>query len=209
VIFNDGSQYRVLDSPQAQINAGRELFAYRVASTRVGQMYVDRSFDYHRSATAKMKATLLYQFTFVTLSAEAQAGFFLATVGRALQQHEMVCLDLETGGGFTPDNVASFASRWLNIVEPALDTKAWLYVPGALASPLTGPLSADRVIWAPRYSGTAERGSAPSWRHDVHQYTDRGPFPGCAQVGDTSYTAYTSQQLLARCNPSGFNEPPH
>lgn len=206
--FNDGSQYRVLTSPAAQLAAGRSLFAYRVASARGGRPYIDTAFRQHRDTTTRFRGTLLYQFVYADLSPESQADFFLSAIG-SLQTQEMVCLDVETGGGFNAGNVAGFAQRWLDLVEPALQTRAWLYVPGALASPLSGPLTAERVIWAPRYSGGPQRGSAPSWRHDVHQYTDRGPFPGCAATGDTSYTTHTTEALLARCNPTGFAEPPH
>jgi GH25 family lysozyme M1 (1,4-beta-N-acetylmuramidase) len=199
VIFNDGSQYRVLTNPDAQLAAGRTLFAYRVASVRNGAPYVDTEFRTHRARTAhKFRATLLYQYVHAALTPESQADFFLNAVGNGLQSPEMVCLDAESAAGFTSTNVPIFAQRWLSRVESALNTRAWLYVPGALAAGLV-PLAADRVIWAPHYS------AVPTWRHDVHQYTDSGPFPGCAQSGDTSRTSLTAEQLLARCNPTGFS----
>lgn len=208
--FNDGSEYRVLDSAVSQVQAGRELYAYRAASMRGGQLYEDLAFNHHRQITAGvLRATLIYQFVYTSASPEAQADFFLQTLGYGLQPQEMVCLDLESGGGFTPANVTNFAERWLVRVEPALATKAWLYVPSALSSILSASVASDRIIWAPRYSGGAQRGAAPFWRHDVHQYTDRGFFPGCSMTGDTSYTTLTTEAMLARCNPGGFVQPPH
>ncbi|MGH3910903.1 MAG: hypothetical protein ACRDRM_08720, partial [Pseudonocardiaceae bacterium] len=45
----------------------------------------------------------------------------------------------------------------------------------------------------------AGRGAAPWWPHDVHQYTDKGYFPGCAKSGDLNYTTLSVDQILARC----------
>jgi GH25 family lysozyme M1 (1,4-beta-N-acetylmuramidase) len=210
VEFNDGSQYRVLQNPDAQLQAGREMYAYRASSARNGALYVDSAFDYHRQVTAgRFKATLIYQFVYADFSASDQANYFLNALGYGLQTQEMVCLDMESSGGFGAQNTSTFARDWLSMVEAVLRCRAWVYVPQALSSALSSAVTPERLIWAPRYSGTPSRGPAPSWRYDAHQYTDRGFFPGCSLPGDTSYTAMTTDQMLARCNPSGFPEPAH
>jgi GH25 family lysozyme M1 (1,4-beta-N-acetylmuramidase) len=210
VIFNDGSEYRVLANPDAQLQAGRTMYAYRAASSRNGTLYVDSAFDYHRTITAgRFEATLIYQFANVATTPESQASFLADALGYGLQTQEMICLDVEAGGGFTAGNVGLFLRGWLAAAESLLHCKAWFYVPQALATALSSSVTADRIIWAPRYSGTSEKGTEPGWRHDVWQYTDRGFFPGCALPGDTSTTTLTTEAMLARCNPDGFAEPPH
>jgi GH25 family lysozyme M1 (1,4-beta-N-acetylmuramidase) len=210
VEFNDGSQYRVLSNPDAQFTAGREMYAYRASSARNGALYVDTAFDHHREITGTgFKATLIYQYAWQAFTPEIQANYFASALSFGLQRHEMVCLDLELGGGFTATNVGVFATAWLTAVEALLDCKAWVYVPGALSSALSGSQTAGRIVWAPRYSGGPERGAEPTWRHDVHQYTNQGFFPGCDQTGDVSYTSLSPEEMLRRCNPNGFNEPPH
>lgn len=209
--FNDGNQWHRLTDVDAYRAAGRDLYAYRVASKdkTTNQMYVDRSFDAHRKISAGLKGTLLYQFVYSDLDPQVQANFFCDALGYGLQQQEMVCVDLEVGGGFNGQNINLFTRTWLNAVEAILDTKAWIYVPKSLSTPV-GAFAGDRLLWAPLYSGSAARGPAPSWRHDVHQYTDVGPFPGSPDgPADVSYTALTTEAMLARCNPSGFSEPPH
>jgi GH25 family lysozyme M1 (1,4-beta-N-acetylmuramidase) len=205
--FNDGSQYRVLTNVAAYTAAGRDLYAYRATSARNGALYVDSAFSQHRAATANLRGTLIYQFAYAAWTPEEQAKYLVKTLGNGLQTQEMICLDMESGGGFNLQNAASFVQRWLASAESALQTKAWVYVPGALSRALSPAVTGDRIIWAPRYSGTAQRGTAPNWQHDVHQYTDRGFFPGCSQTGDTNYTTMTTEAMLARCNPSGYASP--
>ena len=190
--FNDGSQYRVVTDPDAQL-AQREVYCFRAASARDGQLYVDTAFARHRRELAGMKGLLMYQFVWQDWTPELQAEFFCNAVGR-LADHEMVMLDIETGGHII--DPADFAERWLAVVEKRLQTRAWVYVPRALAAVLR-PVVDGRVVMAPRYSGTAARGTAPDWPHDVHQYTDVGHFPGCPQSGDVSYTELTAQRVAA------------
>lgn len=205
--FNDGSQFRVLANVDAQIQGGRSLYAYRLGSMRDRVMYVDNAYAHHRALVADRMATVLYQYVWPRWATpEQQADFLLAAVD-GLRTREMVCLDLEPGSrdspsGLTAGNVAEFAHRWLARVEPALNTRAWLYIPSVFALPMS-PVVEDRVVWSPHYSAT------PTWPHDAHQYTDHGFFPGCSQTGDVSRTNLTADQLLSRCNPGGFNEPPH
>lgn len=205
MIFNDGSQYRVVTDPEAHM-AERDMFCFRAASARDGAMYVDTAFDRHRTQLAPMKALLLYQFVYGQFTPEAQADFFLAAVD-GLRWNEMVMLDIESGGGI-PDP-AGFARRWLDAVEPALQCRAWVYVPRALNAALR-PVIGDRIVMAPRYSGTAQRGTPPDWPWDVHQYSDRGPFPGVSAPGDgdVSFTELQPEAMLARCNPSGMGASP-
>ncbi len=208
--FNDGNSWHPLVEPEAQLAAGRDLFAWRGASARGSQMYVDKTHVSHRKMGALFTGVVIYQFVWADLSPEYQAQFFLDSVlDGGLAPHEMICVDPEVGGGFTKGNVASFTRRWLNHIEPRLDTRAWVYVPGPLSTALDRSVTGDRIVWAPRYSGGVQRGSAPGWPHDVHQYTDKGSFPGAATVGDANYTELTTKTMLARCNPNGFAEPPH
>ncbi len=208
--FNDGNQWHQLLNPNAQLAAGREMYAWRGSSARDGNMYVDTAHVRHRAMGMEFKGALIYQFVWANLSPEDQGQFFVDRVlGGGLQPHEMVCVDVEIGGGFGPGNAAYFTTRWLAYVEPRLDTRAWVYVPKRLSSALSVPVTADRIIWAPRYSGQVSRGVQPDWRHDVHQYTEVGFFPGAAAPGDANHTDLTVDAMLARCNPHGFPEPPH
>lgn len=201
--FNDGSEYRVV-TDAARHMAEREFYCFRVASTRKGVMYVDAVFDRHRSSLAPMRGLLMYQFPYASASPEATADFFLKAIGGALRENEMVMIDPEVGGGFTNANAAAWTQRWLDYVEPALSTRAWVYVPGPLSTGLGRSFTKDRIVMAPRYSGSATRGAAPWWSHDVHQYTDKGYFPGCTQSGDTSFTNLSVIEMLRRCNPTGI-----
>lgn len=198
--FNDGSQYRVVTKPIEQVNE-RDVYCFRAASARGGSMYVDTAFERHREVLAAMDALLMYQYVYAEYSPEAQAEFLLSTVGGVLRVNEMVMLDIEAGSGIA--DPVNFTHRWLAVVEPVLRCLAWVYVPSAFSNKLTRQVTGDRIVMAPRYSGGPERGLAPWWPHDVHQYTDRGYFPGCPQTGDVSYTDLTAYQMLARCNPDG------
>lgn len=204
MLLNDGSQYRIVTDPAAHM-AAREVFAFRAASARGGtDLYVDTAFRQHRIELAAMPALVMYQFVYATLQTpEAQARFFLDALGGPLSVNEMVMVDPEVGGGFTTKNAADWVQRWLATVEPVLQALAWVYVPGALATALA-PVVGDRIVMAPRYSGTPERTFTPTWPHEVHQFTDRGDFPGCTQPGDLSYTALTAEDMLRRCNPQGI-----
>lgn len=208
MLLNDGSQYRVVTDPEAHM-ATREVFAFRVASAKGGTApYVDTAFARHRDQLAGMRGLVMYQFAYANLSPESQAEFFLQALGGGLRWNEMIMIDPEVGGGFRNDQrSADWVAHWLAIVEPALDARAWIYIPRAL-SPALQPLVGGRVVMAPRYSGTDRRGTSPDWPHDVHQFTDRGPFPGCSQSGDLSYSNLTADDMLARSNPSGMGASP-
>lgn len=204
--FNDGSQYRVCADPSAYL-AERDLFMFRACSAKNGVPYVDRAFAYHRATMWECRGLVLYQYVYANAGTpEDQARFFLTTLG-GLATNEMVMLDIEPDGGVT--DPVDFMRRWCAVVEPALDTWAWIYVPGALASKLTRGVTEGRVVQAPRYSGTANRTTIPNWAHDVHQYTNQGYFPGCSETGDVSYTILTTATLLDRCNKGGFSQPTH
>lgn len=206
--FNDGSQYRVVTDPARHIEE-RELYCFRAASTRDGTMYVDTAFERHRNDLASMRGLVMYQYVYVSASPEETADFFLAAID-GLRENEMVMVDPEVGGGFTNENAPAWVQQWLDRVEAALDTRAWVYVPSALAAGLDRRFTDRRIVMAPRYSGTELRGDAPSWSWDVHQYTDRGYFPGCPDPagGDVSYTNMTVDDMLRRCNPNGIPVPP-
>jgi GH25 family lysozyme M1 (1,4-beta-N-acetylmuramidase) len=195
---NDGSQYRVVTDPAAYM-AARPMYVFRAASARNGAMYIDTAFDRHRTGLAAMPLLVMYQYVYPQWSAEQQADFFCNAIGEA-RGNETAMLDIETAAAI-PDP-AGFARVWLARVEERLGCRSWIYIPGPLAGPLV-PVAGGRVIMAPRYSGTAQRGAAPTWQHDVHQYTDRGYFPGCPDPagGDTSYTALTLADLIARSRP--------
>ena len=205
--FNDGSMYRVVLDPARQL-AERQLYCHRAASARGNVPYVDPTFVDHRNKLSAMPGLLFYQFVYLAAGTpEAQADLLVNALGGGLRTNEMVMLDVESGGGFTASNVVPFAQRWLARVESRLHTLAWVYVPSALAAGINRAVTGSRLVMAPRYSGTGARGTAPSWSHDVHQFTDRGYFPGCGQTGDTSYTTLTVDQMLRRCNPSGIATP--
>jgi hypothetical protein len=202
VEFNDGSMYRTVLDPSQQIYQ-RAMYCHRAASARNGAMYVDPTFAEHREALAPMRALLFYQYVWEYVGTpEAQAEFLLEALGGPLRVNEMVMLDIEAGGVIV--DPVDFTQRWLAVIESELHCRAWIYVPSTLAGQLTREVTGDRVVMAPRYSGLVQRGAAPWWSHDVHQYTDSGTFPGCRQTGDVSYTALTPEQLLARCNPDGI-----
>jgi GH25 family lysozyme M1 (1,4-beta-N-acetylmuramidase) len=213
VEFNDGSQYREVSNFAAYM-AERDIYCCRAASASGSPRtpYVDTAFARHRAGFANIKALCFYQFPYTDAgSPEAQAQFFLDTLGGALRKHEMVMLDPESGGGFTAGNVQDFVRRWLAVVEPTLNTKAWIYVPSALSAGLPRSFTGDRLVMAPRYSGDASHGLEPSWPWDIHQYTDQGYFPGLLAStgvnGDTNHTDLTTDQILARCNPNGQIQP--
>jgi GH25 family lysozyme M1 (1,4-beta-N-acetylmuramidase) len=210
VDFNDGNTWHVVTDPAAYMSA-RSVYMHRAASARDGVPYVDPTFLDHRTRMAQLPALVWYQFLYTNAgSPEAQADFFLAAIGDGLYDNEMVMVDPEVGGGFTNLNVVEFTQRWLDRVENALDTRAWVYVPSSLSVGLSRTFTKDRIVMAPRYSGKAERGAAPWWSYDVHQYTDQGVFPGANGPGDTSFTTLTAEDMLRRCNPNGIPMPaPH
>lgn len=198
--FNDGSKYRVLTNPQAQVQAGRTMYAYKACGASGDQQTVDSAFSRHRIARDSFKATLIYQFVYVRFSPEASANFFVDTIG-SLCPGEMVALDPEAGGGFTAANVLDYCRRWLTVVESKLDTKAWIYTAKDFSAALS-VLTKDRVLWIPRYND-----QPPSWsRWDVWQKSEAGAFPGCAEgIGDLNYTPLSVEELLAKC---GVSTPP-
>lgn len=207
--FNDGSQYREVTNFAAYM-AERDIYCCRAASASGGVPYVDTAFARHRAGFAGIKALCFYQFPYTGAgSPETQANFFINNaLGGALRAHEMVMIDPEAGGGFDSTNVQDWVRRWLAVVEPALNTRAWIYVPSALSAGLPRSFTDPRIVMAPRYSGTATRGLAPSWPYDIHQYTDIGYFPGLGNntgtTGDADYTALTTDQILTTCNPNGL-----
>lgn len=194
--FNDGSQFRVVIDP-AEYMRHREMFEFRV-STGYGE---DSAWRRHRDQLSPCRALLMYYFPYQGLgSPEQQAHGFCDLIG-TLRDNEMVMLDTEQEGGLA--DPADFTRRWCAVAEARLQTLSWIYVPSALAGALTRAVTGARIVKAPRYSGTAQIGAPPWWPHDVHQYTDRGYFPGCAQSGDTNVTAWTARQLLDRCHAGG------
>lgn len=201
--FNDASQYCRLTDPKAY-KAKRDLFEFRACSARNGRLYVDYAFEYHRNLMPDI-ASLMYQFPYGQWSPEEQAEFFCRTIG-TLRPHEMVMLDIEEESGIA--NPADFTRRWCKTVESRLSTKAWIYVPAPLAKSLPRSVTGDRIVKAPKYSGGMKRGPAPTWPHDVHQYSDRGYFPGCPEgMGDVNYTPLSTQDLLIRCRKSDSSYP--
>jgi GH25 family lysozyme M1 (1,4-beta-N-acetylmuramidase) len=199
MIMNDGSMYRVVTDPAAQLRE-RTVYMFRAASARNGVPYVDTAFARHRDSLAAMPALCMYQFPWQNAGTpEQQAQFLIDTLGGGLRWNEMVMLDPEATSALTDPR--GFVQRWLAHIEPRLACRAWVYVPSSLAAALPRTVTGDRIVMAPRYSGTPNRGAPPTWPWDVHQYTDQGPFPGCTQSGDTSFTDLTAQQMLERCNP--------
>lgn len=205
--FNDGSEYRVVTDP-AQHMRERVIFEFRAASAHKEngrfQVYMDRAFVHHREVLRSMRGLLIYQFPYGNWTPEYQADFFCEVLGGALRPNEMVMLDTEAESGLK--NPADFATRWFNRVESRLRTLSWIYVPRALADALSPAVTGPRIRKAPRYSGGPHRGPAPWWPHDVHQYTDRGYFPGCSQSGDVNYTVLTIDQILDRCKGGDHGE---
>lgn len=194
--FNDGSQYCIVVDP-IKHKRERQLFEFRVASARSGKLYVDTAFKHHRYSMADMPALLMYQFVYGQWSPEEQANFFCNTIGE-LRPNEMVMLDIEVESHIS--NPADFARRWLQVVETTLQTLAWVYVPGPLSDQLTREVTGDRIVKAPRYSGGTHKGKPPNWPHDVHQYSDKGYFPGCPnERGDVNYTELTIAEVLSKC----------
>jgi hypothetical protein len=190
--FNDGSSYRVVTDPARHLRE-RPMFIGRAASARNAGLYVDTSLAHHRTTLASMPLLVWYQYVWSQWGPETQAQFLIDTLGY-LKPNETVMLDIETAAGIA--DPADFSRRWLAHIEPRLKCRAWIYVPGALY-PALAPLIGGRVVVMPHYSGV------PTWPHDVHQYTDRGYFPGCPDQagGDVNRTALTVPQLLARSRP--------
>jgi hypothetical protein len=147
-----------------------------------------------------MPALCMYQFPWQNAGTpEQQAQFLIDTLGGGLRWNEMVMLDPEERSALV--NPREFTQRWLAHIEPRLHCRSWVYVPGVLAAALPRTVTGDRIVMAPHPSATAQRGAPPDWPWDVHQYSFTGPFPGCTQSGDISYTELTAQQMLERCNP--------
>lgn len=206
VIFNDVNEWHRVTDRGAYERAGRPMIEIRACSASGGTMRHDRAFVEHRDRFRGFPR-LYYQYPYAQWSAETQADYLADQLGAIDPATEMVMLDIESGSGIA--DPAGFTRRWLVRAEPRLGTRAWVYVPKALASPALYEAIGDRVVKAPRYSGTAERGPAPDWgRWDVHQYTDRGPMPGSPDgPGDVNWTASSADQLLARCRASLADDP--
>lgn len=195
--FNDGSQYRVVTDP-VRHRRERTMYEFRASSAKGGTAkYKDTAFDRHRRDFNGFPV-LMYQFPYQNAgSPEAQAEYFLNIVGPP-RDLDMYMLDTEDASVLR--NPADFTRRWFDVVERRTGKLCWLYVPRSLSGPLNRGLTGPRIVKSPRYSGNASRGAAPNWQWDVHQYTDRGYFPGCAQSGDVNFTTWSTAQLLDRCN---------
>jgi len=194
--FNDGNQWHYVTDPAAYERA-RLMYEYRVASGSTGQMLVDTQWVQQRAAMQPLlDGMLYYQKPYNKESPEAQANLFCDLLGH-LAPNEMVMLDIE--GDINVPDPADFMRRWCAVVEPRLNTLAWIYVPQSLSGALTRAVTGNRIVKAPKYSGTDQRGPAPSWPYDVHQYTDKGAFPGGNGPGDANFTDLTVSQMLDRC----------
>jgi len=194
--FNDGNQWHYVTDPAAYERA-RLMYEYRVASGSTGQMLMDTQWVQQRAAMQPLlDGMLYYQKPYNRESPEAQANLFCDLLGH-LAPNEMVMLDIE--GDINVPDPADFMRRWCAVVEPRLNTLAWVYVPQSLSGALTRAVTGNRIVKAPKYSGTDQRGPAPSWPYDVHQYTDKGAFPGGNGPGDANFTDLTVPQMLDRC----------
>jgi len=194
--WNDGNQYHYITDSAAYERACL-MYEYRVLSGSTGQMLTDTRFAQQRAAMQPLlDGMLYYQKPYNKETPEAQATLFCDLLGH-LAPNEMVMLDIE-GDINVPDS-ADFVRRWCAVVEPRLNTLAWIYVPQSLSGALTRAVTGNRIVKAPKYSGTDQRGPAPSWPHDVHQYTDKGVFPGGNGPGDANFTDLTVPQMLDRC----------
>jgi len=208
--FSDGNQWHYITDPAAYERA-RLMYEYRVASGSTGQMLVDTQWVQQRAAMQPLlDGMLYYQKPYNKESPEAQANLFCDILGH-LAPNEMVMLDIE--GDINVPDPADFVRRWCAVVEPRLNTLAWIYIPQSLSGALTRAVTGNRIIKAPKYSGTDQRGPAPSWPYDVHQYSDRGWFPGGNGPGDANFTDLTVPQMLDRCRrtsapPQGVPMPP-
>lgn len=208
--FNDGNQWHFITDPNAYAQ-NRLLYEMRVCSGSTGSMLIDTSWVQQRAAIQPLlDGMLYYQKPYNKESPEAQANLFCDLLGR-LAPNEMVMLDIE--GDINVPDPADFVRRWCAVVEPRLNTLAWIYVPQSLSGALTRAVTGNRIVKAPKYSGTDQRGPAPTWDHDVHQYSDKGWFPGGNGPGDANFTDLTVPQMLDRCRrtsapPQGVPMPP-
>jgi len=194
--WSDGNQWHYITDPAAYAQA-RLLYEYRVCSGSTGQMLVDTRWVQQRAAMQPLlDGMLYYQKPYNKETPEAQATLFCDLLGH-LAPNEMVMLDIE--GDINVPDPADFVRRWCAVVEPRLNTLAWIYVPQSLSGVLTMAVTGNRIVKAPKYSGTDQRGPAPSWPHDVHQYSDKGAFPGGNGPGDANFTDLTVPQMLDRC----------
>lgn len=195
--FNDGNRWHYVTDFDRYVRE-RQMYEMRTCSAQAGRMYIDPQFRSQRqNLQPRLHAYLHYQFPYQNAGTpERQAEFFCAAIGE-LRDNEMVMLDTEAGSGLR--DPADFMRRWCAIVEPRLNTLAWIYIPSALAGSLTRAVTGPRIVKAPRYSGNAGIGDPPWWPHDVHQYTDRGYFPGSNEPGDVNVTSLTVNEMLTRC----------
>lgn len=191
--FNDGNQWHFVTNP-TQYKASRTMYEFRATSGTNR----DTQFSGQRGMF-KGFPSLMYHFPYESSnSPEWQADHLADTVG-ALTDNDMFMLDSEGASGLK--NPADFSRRFFARLEARTDKLCWQYVPSALAGSLTRAVTGNRIVKAPRYSGNASRGAAPTWPYDVHQYTDRGGFPGSPHgPGDCNFTTWTTKQLVDRCN---------
>ncbi len=194
--WSDGNQYHYITDSAAYERACL-MYEYRVLSGSTGQMLTDTRFAQQRAAMQPLLDGMLYYAKPDSQSTpEQQAALFCDLLGR-LAPNEMVMLDTEPSCNLA--DYADFMRRWCAVVEPRLNTQAWIYVPQALSGALTRAVTGNRIVKAPKYSGTDQRGPAPSWPYDVHQYTDKGVFPGGNGPGDANFTDLSVPQMLDRC----------
>lgn len=193
--FNDGNQYHFITDPDAYASQ-RTMYEMRVWSGSTGSMLEDTKWrEQRRLMQPRLDGILWYQKPFNGMSPEEQANLLCDSLVK-LEPNEMVMLDTEKNANQPTSNLgdyADFMRRWCAVVEPRLNTWAWIYVPLNLSQQLNRGVTGNRIVKAPHYSAT------PNWPHDVHQYTDNGYFPGANGNGDCNRTALTVREMLDRC----------
>jgi hypothetical protein len=204
MIFNDGNQWHFIVDINAYMRE-RNFYEMRACSARNNgrDMYVDEKFKQQQKLCRDNGlAALWYQFPYQNAGTpEQQADFFLNAVGNLLP-NERVMLDTEGGSGLA--SPTEFALRWFAVVEKEFNTIGWIYVPQSLSSALSPAKIGNRITKAPRYaSGDPydKWGPTPTWAHDIHQYSQNAYFPGANGPGDSNFSKWSLEVLLARSTP--------